>query len=126
MSIFCLLASSNVISQNCNQGKRLAENTWEKWGPWKPEIGSRTFLKKVENVKKFWNYIASNSGATIEPRFIEFDGGNEQGTVYGKTKRTFVTPSSFENTITVTINKYDGRAKTGVVICSRSHVSGSR
>ena len=25
-------------AQNCNQGKKLAEKTWEKFGPWKPNF----------------------------------------------------------------------------------------
>jgi len=118
ISVFCLLVSSELTAQNCNQGERLAQKTWEQWGPWKPNISLIPFKGSVKKLKKAWNYIASNGGATIGPRFLEMDGGNEQGTVYGQTKRTFVTPPSFEDEVTITVNKYDGRARTGVVICS--------
>lgn len=46
------------------------------------------------------------------------DGGNENGTIMGQTSSTFVTPPSFENKMEITINKFDGKAKTGVVICA--------
>ncbi len=118
LSIFCLLVSSNLAAQNCNQGKKLAEKTWEQWGPWKPNISLTPFKGSVKKIKRAWNAIASNGGATIGPRFLEMDGGNEQGTVQGQTKRTFTTPPSFEDEITITINKYDGKARTGVVICA--------
>ncbi len=105
------------ISQNCNQGEKLAKKTWQKWGPWKPNISLIPFKNKVTKIKNVWNWIASNGGANIGPRLLELDGGNEQGSITGQTKRTFVTPPSFDNKVEITINKYDGKAKTGVVIC---------
>ncbi|MAU15991.1 MAG: hypothetical protein CMH46_10695 [Muricauda sp.] len=120
--IFCAIAflacTIDVDAQNCNQGKKLAEKTWEKWGPWKPNITLIPFKNEVKKIKGYWNWIANNGGATIGPRFLEVDGGNENGNIAGQTKRTFVTPPSFNNTMTITINKYGGRAETGVVICS--------
>ncbi len=104
-------------AQNCNQGAKLAEKTWEKWGPWKPNISLNPFKSKVQAIKNVWNWIASNGGATIGPRFLELDGGNESGNIAGQTKSTFVTPPSFDNRVEITINKYDGKARTGVVIC---------
>ena len=104
-------------AQNCNQGDRLARDTWAEWGPWQPNISFNPWKNKVKRIKNVWNAIASNGSATIGPRFLEMDGGNETGTIYGQTKRTFVTPPSFENRIELTINKYDGKARTGVVIC---------
>lgn len=114
----CLISIGNIEAQNCNQGKRLAEKTWEQWGAWKPNVGAVIFGAKIKYIKSVWNAIASNGGATIGPRLLEISGGNEQGSIAGQTKRTFVTPPSFEDTVTITINKYDGRAETGVVICS--------
>jgi len=105
-------------AQNCNQGKKLAEKTWEKWGPWKPKNTLIGFKNDVGRIKTAWNWIASNSGATIGPRLLEVDGGNENGTIMGQTSSTFVTPPSFENKMEITINKHNGRAKTGVVICA--------
>jgi hypothetical protein len=109
--------SYQAEAQNCNQGAKLAEKTWEKWGPWKPNIQLIPFKNEVQKIKNVWNWIASNGGANIGPRFLELDGGNEQGSIAGQTKRTFVTPPSFYNKVELTINKYDGKAKTGVVIC---------
>jgi hypothetical protein len=109
--------SFQAEAQNCNQGKKLAEKTWEKWGPWKPNIQLIPFKAEVQKIKNVWNWIAANGGATIGPRFLELDGGNETGSITGQTKSTFVTPPSFYNKVELTINKYDGKAKTGVVIC---------
>lgn len=104
-------------AQNCNQGEKLAEKTWEKWGPWQPNITLIPFKAEVQKIKNVWNWIAANGGATIGPRFLELDGGNETGTIMGQTKSTFVTPPSFDDQVEITINKYDGKARTGVVIC---------
>lgn len=105
-------------AQSCEQGKKLAQNTWEKWGQWKPNIQLVPFKNDVKKLKQSWNWIASNGGANIGPRLLEVDGGNESGTIMGQTQRTFVTHPSFNNKMEITINKYDGRAKTGVVICA--------
>ena len=109
--------SYQVEAQNCNQGKKLAENMWEKWGTWHPNMSPIPFKNSVNRIKNAWNWISSNGIATVGPRLLEIDGGNKQGTILGQTKRTFVTPPSFNNTVEITINKYDGRAETGVVIC---------
>lgn len=105
-------------AQDCDQGKKLAEKTWEKWGPWKPKLNLVPFKRDVQKLKQGWNWIVSNSGATIGPRFLEVDGGNENGTIVGQTSSTFVTNPSFNNKMEITINKHNGRAKTGVVICA--------
>lgn len=113
------ICSYNVEAQNCNQGRELAKKTWEKYGLWKPNISLVPFKNKVKKIKRTWNWIASNGGSNIGPRLLEVDGGNEQGNITGQTKRTFVTPPSFNNSMVVTINKYDGRAETGVRICAQ-------
>lgn len=110
--------SFKAMAQDCDQGKKLAEKTWEKWGPWKPKLQLVPFKKDVQKLKRAWNWIAANGGTTIGPRFLEVDGGNETGTVVGQTSSTFVTPPSFEKEMEITINKFDGRARTGVVICA--------
>ncbi|HHC78981.1 MAG TPA: hypothetical protein ENK46_03800 [Flavobacteriia bacterium] len=109
--------SIQTEAQNCNQGAKLAKKTWQKWGPWKPNITLNPFKASVQHVKNVWNWIAANGGANIGPRFIEIGEGIQQGTITGQTKRTFVTHPSFNNTAIITINKYDGRAETGVVVC---------
>ncbi|MCW8981779.1 MULTISPECIES: hypothetical protein [Altibacter] len=109
--------SMQTNAQNCNQGVKLAEKTWEKWGPWKPNIQLIPFKAEVQKIKNVWNWIAANGGATIGPRLLELDGGNETGSITGQTKSTFVSPPSFDDSVEITINKYDGKAKTGVVIC---------
>ncbi len=128
LCITLMAFSYQLEAQNCNQGEKLARDTWEEWGPWKPNISLNPWKNKVQRIKNVWNAIASNGSATIGPRYLELDGGNETGTILGKTKRTFVTPPSFYNKVEVTINKYDGKAKTGVVICvmGRDGVSSQR
>lgn len=89
----CALAfSTHLQAQNCNQGANLAQDMWEAWGPWQPNISLIPFKNEVNQIKSAWNAIAGNSSATIGPRFLELDGGNEEGTILGQTKRTFVTP----------------------------------
>lgn len=119
MGIALFSLTFQAEAQNCNQGEKLAEKTWEKWGPWKPNIQLVPFKNKVKKIKQVWNWIAANGGATIGPRLLEIDGVNEQGSITGQTKRTFVTPPSFNNNVKLTISKYDGKAKTGVVICTQ-------
>lgn len=117
--VIALLAFNfQAEAQTCNQGKKLAEKTWEKFGPWKPNFTIVPFKNKVKKVKNSWNWIVNNSGSTIGPRLLEVDGGNESGTIMGQTSSTFVTPPSFENRMEITINKHKGRAQTGVVICA--------
>ncbi|GHC49633.1 hypothetical protein [Ulvibacter litoralis] len=117
LGIALFTLSFQATAQNCNQGVKLAEKTWEKWGPWKPNIQIVPFKAEVQKIKRVWNWIAANGGATIGPRLLEMDGGNETGNIAGQTKSTFVTPPSFNNNVKLTINKYDGKAKTGVTIC---------
>ena len=112
--------SPNADLPNCNQGQKLAQKTWEKWGPWKPNIQLNPHKAAVVTLRNYWNWIVNNSGATIGPRRLEIDGGNETGTIMGQTKSTFVTPPSFEDKVTITINKYDGKAETGVAICTHA------
>src|SRR5690606_23783244 len=73
---------------------------------------------EVTQLRQHWNWIAGNSSATIGPRRLEIDGGNETGQILGQTKSTFVTPPSFNNQVVITINKFEGRAETGVTICT--------
>lgn len=104
-------------AQNCNQGAKLASDTWQAWGPWRPKnpVG---FKADVRRIKNGWNAIVSNGNANIGPRFLETDEGNESGTIMGQTQRTFITPPSFTNRMEVVINKHSGRAQTGVSICA--------
>jgi len=118
-SIVCFAFSFQANAQKCNQGTKLAKATWKAWGkPYKMNISLIPFKNEVRLLKNSWNTIASNGGATIGPRFLDTDGSKEQGSIAGQTKRTFVTPPSFNNKMTITINKYDGKAQTGVIICS--------
>jgi len=105
---------------NCNQGKKLAENTWEKWGPWQPSISLIPFKNEINTMKQHWNWIASNGIATIGPRRLDIGEDTEQCTILGQTKSTFVTNPSFNNQVVITINKTDGRAETGVSICTHT------
>mgnify|MGYP007037762433 CR=1 FL=1 len=105
---------------NCNQGKKLAENTWDKWGPWKPNISLIPFQTEISQIKQYWNWISSNGVATIGPRRLDIGESTESGTILGQTKSTFVTNPSFNNQVVITLNKTDGRAETGVSICTHT------
>ena len=105
---------------SCNQGKKIAENTWEKWGPWKPNISLVPFKNGVQQLRQHWNWIASNGVGTVGPRRLEIKDGSENGTILGQTQSTFVTHPSFEDNVKITIEKTDGRAATSVVICTHN------
>lgn len=115
---FLIFASIPVLAQDCGQGKKLGEKTWEKWGLWQAKNELTSFKRDVAKLKSEWNWIASNSGETIGPRFLDVDGGIENGTIVGQTSSTFVTPPSFNDRLEVMINQHNGIAQTGVVICA--------
>ncbi|SDD66116.1 hypothetical protein SAMN04488104_104510 [Algoriphagus faecimaris] len=117
-AVFLFLAAIPGFAQDCGQGKKLAEKTWEKWGPWQAKNELSLFKRDVQKLKTEWNWIASNSGEIVGPRFLDVDGGIENGTIIGQASSTFVTPPSFNNRLEVTINQYNGIAQTGVVICA--------
>jgi hypothetical protein len=116
------MATFSLSAQNasCDQGKKIAENTWEKWGPWKPNISLVPFKNGVKQLRQHWNWIASNGVGTVGPRRLEINDGSENGTILGQTQRTFVTHPAFEDNVKVKIDKTDGRAATSVVICTHS------
>lgn len=118
-AVIILAFTANLTAQTCNQGVKLAKAEWEEWGPWRPQINLIPFKNKVKKIKRVWNAIASNGSATIGPRYLEFET-TKKGNIVGQTKSTFITPPSFEDTIEITINKYDGKAKTGVTICTQT------
>lgn len=108
------------ILPTCNQGMKIAQKTWQKWGPWKPNIQLNPFKSSVNTLRNHWNWIANNSETKSGPRRLEINGSNSSGTIMGQTKSTFVTPPSFKNKVTITINKYDGKASTGATICTHT------
>jgi hypothetical protein len=121
--LFISWSCGSLHAQNnasCDQGKKIAENIWEKTGPWKPNITLNPWKKMRNTVRNHWNWISSNGVTTIGPRMIEIGEGNEEGTISGQTQRTFVTPPVFEDNVTLTINKYDGKAKTDIRVCLHS------
>jgi hypothetical protein len=122
--IFCfsLMIVSSISAQNasCNQGQKVAENTWEKWGPWQPNISLVPFKNGVKALRQHWNWISSNGVGTVGPRRLEVKEGAETGTIMGQTQRTFVTPPVFEDNVKITIEKTNGRAATSVVVCTHN------
>lgn len=119
--------ANTLQAQSCRNGEKMAQRTFERIGrPWKPNISLIPYQNKVKKMIRAWNYIAGNRSSTIGPRFLEIDGGNETGSITGQTQSTFVTPPTYNNTMKITINKYDGRAETKVVICSHGEDGISR
>jgi hypothetical protein len=117
---FSIVKANSQNTPNCNQGEKLAENTWNKWGIWKPDISPIPFKTEVTRMKRHWNWISSNNITTIGPRRLDIGEGDEFGSILGQSKRTFVTNPSLNNQVVVTINKTDGRAETGVSICTHT------
>ncbi|MBK7428430.1 MAG: hypothetical protein IPI60_16145 [Saprospiraceae bacterium] len=116
----CSFSHCSSFSPECKlfSGEKVAQNTWEKWGPWKPNISLVPFQNEARTLRQYWNWISSNGVGTVGPRRLEVGEGNQEGTILGQTQRTFVTPPSFNNQVEITINKYDGKAETSVVICT--------
>jgi hypothetical protein len=63
--------------------------------------------------------------ATIGPRSLTF-GEKANGTVLGQTTRVFTLPPSNKETVTITIKKIDGKAKTGISVCSEGRQGNTR
>ncbi len=119
LTLTIAIITFNLQAQNCNQGEELARRTWEKWGPWEPKLHIVPYKATIRTVKFAWNIIASHSPANLSPRFLEFNEVKEQGNIVPRTKRTFVTPPPYVDNVEITINKFDGKARTGVVICTQ-------
>jgi hypothetical protein len=122
--VFLMFAMAGLtVAQNnasCNQGQKIAENIWERFGPWKPNITLNSWKSSVNKVRTGWNWIASNGVVNVGPRLLEVNEGHESGTIMGQTQRTFVTPPNFEDNVTVTIVKTHGKAQADVTICLQS------
>ncbi|MEO0474163.1 MAG: hypothetical protein AAF206_31430 [Bacteroidota bacterium] len=119
------LTSLNAQTPGCSSAANTVSTMWQKYGEWSPSIGFSAWASKADRAIRLWNQAARNSWATIGPRSLNLPRDTESGTILGQTNRTFVTPPSFHNTIEITINKTDGRAKTGITICTKSR-NGSR
>ncbi len=114
--------SYQIEAQNCNQGVRLARKTWQKWTQNKPPSFLvpgiyYAFKHDLSLLKNQWDWIAQNGGLKVGPRMLSLDEGIQTGSITGQTKRTFVTAPSFYNQVKITVNKYQGKAETGVIIC---------
>ncbi len=72
------------------------------------------FKKEMLNI---WNKLNDDGWGTIGARGLAYDD-SASGTIRGLTNRTFVMPPSPHDRIRVSINKTDGKAKTGITICS--------
>lgn len=118
--VFCSFAwLSQMCAQTpaCNTAEGAVSAMWDKYGGWLPEVSFATWASKKSLALQGWDAIAQNSFATIGPRSLDFNGV-ESGVIMGQTNRTFITPPSFKNSITITIHKTDGKARTGVTICT--------
>ncbi len=71
-----------------------------------------------------WNDYEKSDWATIGPRSLTLDNP-ETGTIWGQTSRTFILAPSATDSVRITIRKVNGRARTGVSVCTQT-VDGSR
>ncbi len=126
-------SSASAQTPGCTSSHEAATKMWDAW--------HNAIIDGTETVEKYalptvvdwfeyqelastavtgWNQLANNSWSTIGPRSLNI-GSTETGNVVGRTTRTFIMPPSNRDTIRVTINKTDGRARTGVTICTQTN-----
>ncbi|HIN86903.1 MAG TPA: hypothetical protein EYN06_10505 [Myxococcales bacterium] len=144
-SVGLLLMSSSIASaQDCGKGREILKKLQGAVEKVLDEVGCHYIqaqtgtpavvckkgakvihkLEKKMNaaLRKLWKKMVKNSWATIGPRDLQWDKTNS-GTLVGLGGRMFVAQTpSHEQTITIKIKKYDGRAKAGVAICVRDLV----
>lgn len=130
----CMLFVIGNVAQAQTPGcQSSAQAASKMWDAWKQEthldptaMTAQAFVGRAASAVNKWNKIAKNSWATIGPRSLRYGEGNRQtGTIMGKTTRTFVMPPTRKGNATITLKKIDGRAKTGVTICTQTK-NGSR
>lgn len=118
------LFSTNVSAQtpNCSSSAGVVSKMWQAWN----DLGvgeasllpNATYVSRAAQAIRNWNSLVGNSWATIGPRDLLINNRSESGTIWGQTNRTFITPPSRNNSVTITLRKTDGKAKTGVTICT--------
>ncbi|MEM6805074.1 MAG: hypothetical protein AAF696_27000 [Bacteroidota bacterium] len=112
--------TAKAQTPKCSAAAAAVAEMWNAYGAWTPSVTSQAYAALVRDAIRKWNQKAGNSWASIGPRNLKLNGTTASGTILGQTNRTFVTVPSRNNTVRITLRKIDGRAKTGVTICTQS------
>ncbi len=119
---FLFNTSVSAQTPSCNSSAAVVSKMWKAWN----DLGvgnasllpNATYVARAAQAVNGWNSLVGNSWATIGPRDLRFNNRSESGIIMGQTNRTFITPPARNNTVTITLRKTDGKAKTGVTICT--------
>ena len=121
-----LMGTQFVNAQACHEAKPIFMRSIDVLKKYNKVIDNIPYAKQAKLIADNWNTIAGNSSAKVGPRKIFLDNSKVTGIVMGQTQRTFVSPPSPHNKLTITVDKTGGRAKTDVFICVHSTKNGSQ
>lgn len=123
--VICFFLCNVTVSAqtpSCSSSAVVVSKMWKAWNNLKAGHASllpnATYMSRSAQAVRGWNSIVGNGWATIGPRDLLINHRSENGIIRGQTNRTFITPPSRNNTVTITLRKTDGKAKTGVTICT--------
>lgn len=120
-----LLCIGPMVAQSCSNGQNLADKIYEKGSYYNQAHSMPSNVAAI--YKSIYNEIvAENGSGRIGPRYLGIDNKKQSGTVMGNTMRTFVTNPSANSSVEIILEKTDGRAKTGVMVCVYSKNGASR
>lgn len=115
--LFASVSATKAQTPSCSSATAAVTTMWDKFGQWNPEMTTAFYMNKADQAVRAWNQVAQNSWATLGPRSLKRKQ-TARGTILGQTNRTFVMPPSLRKNLSITIKKTNGRAKTGVTICT--------
>ncbi len=131
--MICFFVSNTSVSAqtpNCSSSAVVVSKMWKAW----KDLGigdahllpNATYMGHADRAIRSWNRLIGNSWATIGPRSLKTNNRTESGTIWGRTNRTFIIPPARSNNVTITLRKTDGKAKTGVTICTTDKYNNKR
>lgn len=123
--MFFSFSSAQAQTPKCSSAASAVAAMWNAYGVWTPSVTAQAYGTLATDAIRKWNRKAGNSWGTIGPRHLSLKNKTATGTILGQTNRTFITVPSRGNTVRITLRKTDGRAKTGVTICTQTK-NGSR
>lgn len=127
MGMIFIMSSFSLQAQTpkCSNAASAVAEMWNSYGVWSPSVSAQVYASLVRDAVRKWNQRAGNSWASIGPRHLTLNNRQATGTIMGQTNRTFITEPAHGNSVRITLRKTDGRAKTGVTICTQTK-NGSR
>lgn len=118
-------STAQAQTPQCSSAASAVAGMWNSYGVWSPSVTVQAYGTLATDAIRKWNRLAGNSWGSIGPRHLSLKNKSATGTILGQTNRTFVTVPSHGNTVKIILRKTDGRAKTGVTICTQTK-SGTR